>query len=70
MTGWTTNPPPLDVVAELRAASRLYNSKTFAVAADEIERLRATADRFNSVAPDEYAGFLADYTVGRRGGSA
>jgi hypothetical protein len=70
MTKWTTKPAPVDVIAELRAASRLYNSKTFAVAANEIERLRAMADRFKSAAPDEYAGFLADYVLARRDASA
>ena len=66
MTEWKSQPAPVDTVSELRAASRLYNSPTFADAADELERLRALADHFRAVAQAEYAGFLADYAIARQ----
>jgi hypothetical protein len=65
MTEWDKR-PPIDSVSELRAASRMYKNQTFADAADELERLRAMADRFRDVAQDEYAGFLADYAIARQ----
>ncbi len=54
MTEWKSQPAPVDTVSELRAASRLYNSPTFADAADELERLRPLADHFRAVAQAEY----------------
>ena len=66
MTAWNIQPAPRDIVSELRAASRLYKSATFSAAADELERLRAMADRFRQTSPEEYGRFLADYAIRHR----
>lgn len=57
---------PVDLVNELHAASRVYDRKEFAAAAEELARHRAMADRFRDVAPDEYVRFLTDYSIARR----